>query len=54
MMGVAPQVSNRATRLRYPDDYYCTIRIAKAEKDPMEMHLEYLQCIFFRMHIHIK
>ena len=34
MMGVAPQVSNRATRLRYPDDYYCTIRIAKAEKGP--------------------
>lgn len=34
MLGKAPKSSNRATRLRYPSDYYCTIKIAKAEKGP--------------------
>jgi len=34
MMGSQEKPSNRATRLRYPDDYYCTIKIAKAEKGP--------------------
>lgn len=34
MLSSAEKPSNRMTRLRYPEDYYCTIRIAKAERGP--------------------
>lgn len=34
MLAATEKPSNRITRLHYPDDYYCTIRIAKAERGP--------------------
>ena len=34
MMAVQEQPYNRTTRLRFPEDYHCTVRIAKAEKGP--------------------
>ena len=34
MMAVQPESYNRTTRLRFPADYHCTVRIAKVEKGP--------------------
>ena len=34
MLSTKPKEYNRTTRLRFPENYHCTIRIAKAEKGP--------------------
>ena len=52
-MAVQPESYNRTTRLRFPEDYHCTVRIAKAEKGPRGDILEYLQFMYYKKYFHM-